>query len=142
MWSRPPLQNHSKYARLAETKRRIWRMRTGKIANTASNGNNPCGKTNSPRTGCDMPETHKRNQNRRERRKPIIIFAVVGIILVGIFPIIIFFFRSYLRSGAPFKSLNDFDPPTRLANNLAPSSGDSGGACVWRKCVAFELRQV
>jgi hypothetical protein len=89
-----------------------------------------------------MPDIDKRNQNRGERRKPIIIFAVIGVILVGIFLIIIFFFHSYLKSGAPFKSLNYPDHPTRLASALPLAQGDSIAARMRQKCMAFELRRV
>lgn len=85
-----------------------------------------------------MPELDKRNQNSGERRKPFIIFAVVGVILVGIFLIIIFFFHSNLRSGAPFRSWNYPESPTRaLASRHAPDLRPPAA-----KARAFALRRV
>lgn len=42
----------------------------------------------------------RKDQRRGERRKPVIIIAVIGVILLGIFVLILFFFHSYLESKA------------------------------------------
>jgi hypothetical protein len=62
-----------------------------------------------------MPEIDKRNQNKGERHKWAIIMAVSGVILVGIFLIIVFLiFHGNLKSRAPFKTLNYPDRPTHF----------------------------
>jgi len=85
------------------------------------------------------PEIDKRNQNRGERRKPAIIFAVIGVVIVGIFLIIIFFFHGDLRSRAPFKAYND---PRSPAGVLTVSRHSPGAQGFCAKARAFGLRQV
>ncbi len=85
------------------------------------------------------PELDKRNQNRGERHKPAIIFAVIGVILVGVFLIIIFFFHGDLRSRAPFKSYN---PPRSPAGLLAVSPNPPATAGFSAKARAIGLRHV
>lgn len=89
-----------------------------------------------------MPEFDKRSQNRGERRKPILILAVIGIILLGVFLIILLFFHSYLSSRGPSKALSCPDPPTLAVSALPIFSVDSTAIRVGQKSVTFRLRQV
>lgn len=45
----------------------------------------------------------RKDERRGERRKPAIIVAVIGVILLGIFVLILFFFHSYLESKSSFR---------------------------------------